>query len=185
MDYNDKHKIFVTSDTHFGHTKTITDFIFRPFSSVEEMDEKMIENWNNVVGNKDTIFHLGDFAFQNPKSYTAKLNGQIHIIPGNHDRVQKLKRANFACIHDQIVLLKFTYEGEKKEVVLCHYPLLSWNKRHYGVPHLFGHIHTGASNRDFDKYNQITPLKGSYDVGVDNNNYTPLDILEAMNLANL
>lgn len=176
MEYNDAHKIYVTSDTHFGHTKTITQFIFRPFTSAEEMDKKMVENWNDIVKPKDTVIHLGDFSFQNPQNYVSRLNGQIHIIPGNHDRLPRLKRAGFACIRDAIWHFKFIHGDEKKEVVLCHYPMLSWNKKRYGVPHLYGHMHTGSKERE----NNLLFQKGSYDVGVDNNDYKPLDILEAI-----
>lgn len=59
-------KVFFTSDHHFGH-KLIIDFESRPFSGVEEMNRTMIENWNSVVGEGDTVFHLGDFSFMNLK----------------------------------------------------------------------------------------------------------------------
>lgn len=60
--YTNADKVFFTSDTHFGH-KAIIGFCDRPFSSVEEMTEVLVENWNSVVGPTDTIYHLGDFAF--------------------------------------------------------------------------------------------------------------------------
>jgi calcineurin-like phosphoesterase family protein len=59
---------FVTADSHFGHAKSLS-FIqpdgspLRPFDSVEEMDETMVERWNATVGKKDTIYHLGDVRF--------------------------------------------------------------------------------------------------------------------------
>ena len=46
------------SDTHFGDER-ILRYENRPFSSVEEMDKAIIENWNQVVGEEDTVFHLG------------------------------------------------------------------------------------------------------------------------------
>jgi calcineurin-like phosphoesterase family protein len=55
--------IFFTSDTHFYHTNIIK-YCNRPFSSVEEMNQKLIENWNNTISEHDTIFHLGDFMFK-------------------------------------------------------------------------------------------------------------------------
>ena len=57
-----KQGIWFTSDTHFGH-KNILKFCKRPWDTVEEMVEGLIQNWNRVVGKDDLIFHLGDFAF--------------------------------------------------------------------------------------------------------------------------
>lgn len=55
-------KIWFTSDTHFGHNN-IMKFCQRPWKTVEEMDNALIQNWNSVVGENDIVFHLGDFAF--------------------------------------------------------------------------------------------------------------------------
>lgn len=83
---------FVTADTHFGHAKSLS-FIqpdgspLRPFSSVEEMDEAMVERWNATVGTKDTVYHLGDVVI--PRSSLKlldRLNGRKILIRGNHDQ---------------------------------------------------------------------------------------------------
>lgn len=78
--------IFFTSDTHFGHTN-ILQFCNRPFHSVQEMNEALINNWNNVVRPEDTVYHLGDFAFGGSQLWNdvlSKLNGHIYLILGNH-----------------------------------------------------------------------------------------------------
>lgn len=87
---------FFVSDTHFGHAGIITfkdkdDKPLRPFSSVEEMDELMVENWNNTVSDKDRIYHLGDVVM-NRRCLTilGRLNGRKILIKGNHD-IFKLK----------------------------------------------------------------------------------------------
>ena len=78
-------KYFFTSDTHFGH-KNIIEYCQRPFKSVEEMNEKIIENWNKVVSPEDTVFHLGDFVFRGKKrEFLHKLNGKVIWLKGNHD----------------------------------------------------------------------------------------------------
>jgi calcineurin-like phosphoesterase family protein len=57
-------KVFFTSDTHFGHANIIK-YCGRPFASVEEMNRELIARWNAVVGPRDTVYHLGDRAWEN------------------------------------------------------------------------------------------------------------------------
>ena len=78
---------FFISDTHFGHENIIRT-CRRPFASVAEMDEALVARWNERVGAADTIYHLGDFCYRNSRgadTYMRELNGQIHLIAGNHD----------------------------------------------------------------------------------------------------
>lgn len=74
--------IYFTSDTHFGSERALK-LSKRPFSSVEEMDETMIKNWNSKITNEDEVFHLGDFGnFE----VLDKLNGKsINLILGNYE----------------------------------------------------------------------------------------------------
>lgn len=84
--------IFITSDTHFGHTN-MTKFLdysgnrVRPFSSAEECDELMIENWNRIVKPNDKVYHLGDVVFNknHADKIMPRLNGKKCLIKGNHD----------------------------------------------------------------------------------------------------
>jgi calcineurin-like phosphoesterase family protein len=83
---------FLISDTHFGYANILTfkdaeGNLLRPFSSVEEMDETMVHNWNKVVTPSDKVYHLGDVAMH--KKYLpilARLNGTKVLIKGNHDQ---------------------------------------------------------------------------------------------------
>ena len=83
--------IFFTSDTHFGHKNIIK---FCPWSrgflsSVDEMNERLIKDWNDAVSPNDDVYHLGDFAFMGrsaTKEMASALNGNIHFIIGNHDK---------------------------------------------------------------------------------------------------
>lgn len=83
---------FVTADTHWGHAKSLSFLqpdgaLLRPFSSVEEMDETMVERWNATVGKKDTIYHLGDIVIPRASlQILARLNGRKILIRGNHDQ---------------------------------------------------------------------------------------------------
>lgn len=77
---------FVISDTHFGHKK-ILEFepLLRPFASIEEHDETLVERWNDVVRHKDTVWHLGDVSFSKDISILGRLNGRKMLVMGNHD----------------------------------------------------------------------------------------------------
>ena len=75
-------KIWFTGDTHFSSERTL-ELSKRPFRSVEEMDKILIENWNSVVGENDTVYHLGDFGNY---EIIKQLNGSINLIKGNYDR---------------------------------------------------------------------------------------------------
>ena len=60
--------------------------------------------------------------------------------------------------------------GEKKHIVMYHYPILEWNKSFRGAYHLFGHVHTGQ-NQHYEDNNQQ-----GLDIGVDNHDFQPLTI---------
>lgn len=82
--------VYFTSDLHIGHLR-INELAGRPFSSVEEMNETIIERWNSVVRPmEDTVFVLGDIIMGNFKQnieLIRQLNGLKYMIPGNHDRI--------------------------------------------------------------------------------------------------
>ena len=55
--------IYFTADLHFYHENVISH-ASRPFSSVEEMNEALIRNWNKIVKPTDEIYILGDFTMK-------------------------------------------------------------------------------------------------------------------------
>lgn len=154
--------IWFTSDTHFGH-KSIINYARRPFHSVDNMDKLMVMNWNEVVQKGDTVYHLGDISFHN-KDKTAKilrsLNGQLHLVRGNHDRESDTWYKQFFASVSPLKEIKV--EGQK--IVLCHYPMTTWNQAHHGSWHLHGHTHGNLS---------VSNGK-MHDVGVDVNSYVPI-----------
>lgn len=147
--------MFFTADTHFGHTNIIK-YCNRPFSSIEEMDEILIENWNKIVTKKDIIYHLGDVAFRNAEQYVKKLNGQIHLITGNHDR----KRLDRYRSISQIKVIR----SVNPKIVMCHHALRSWPFSHNGAWHLYGHSHGRLPENE----------SLSFDIGVDCWEYKPV-----------
>ncbi len=84
---------WLTSDQHFGHAAIIKHCL-RPFANVQEMDLALIQNFNRLVGQYDTTYHLGDFAWnaQSTPLYLSRLNGKHHLVPGNHDACHPRKR---------------------------------------------------------------------------------------------
>jgi len=151
-------KIFFISDTHFGHAGII-NLCGRPFRSVEEMDDQLIEMWNETIPEGALVFHLGDVSFRG-KSATygilGQLKGRIVLIRGNHDRqINSNTDSRFEEIHDY-----FELNLESRKIVLCHFPFESWNNMHHGSWHLHGHSH--GNMRAFGK---------RLDVGVDSLRY--------------
>jgi calcineurin-like phosphoesterase family protein len=76
-----------TSDHHFGHKNILTyEPIARPFKTIEEMHNVLIDRWNTVVGENDTVYYCGDFAFgKHNINFARDLRGQKKLIMGNHD----------------------------------------------------------------------------------------------------
>lgn len=163
--------IWFTSDTHFSHGNIIKS-CNRPFSSIEEMNQTMIENWNKLIKPQDEVFHLGDFSYGDASSIESvlkKLNGKINLILGNHDRLYGKKFCFKSISH--IVFL------QDLNIHLCHYKMAKWNKSHYGSLHLFGHDHYTIPI-DFESYEKLKLSTRFLNVCVDGNNFFPYHIDE-------
>ena len=130
-------KIWVTSDTHFCHRRIlIYEAENRPFKNLNEMNEALIQRWNEKVGEKDLVLHLGDFSFGNKnriKDIVTRLNGRIWLLMGNHDREQHYnwKELGFDRTFDNPFLLdgKFVFSHEPLEVIPD------------GKVNIYGHVH--------------------------------------------
>ena len=171
--FNAEHTFF-TSDTHFNHANIIK-FCNRPFKDVEQMNDVMITNWNNAISKDDTVFHLGDFCLGGAAEWTKildRLNGKIYLIMGNHDL--KNIRQGFISRFEHVAM-QMRIEIGKKRIYLCHYPFLCFEGSYKDdVWQLFGHVHTRRSNSGIDAGRLQYLYPTQYDVGVDNNNFTPV-----------
>lgn len=157
--------VWFTADHHFGH-KRIIELAKRPFDSVEQMDEQLIDNWNKRVAKTDLVYHLGDFAFADHTPYLMRLNGRKRLIRGNHDHSNRAKTtAGWENVSD---IEYITIDGVS--LVLFHYAMRVWNRSHYGAIQLYGHSH-GSLPGDSQ----------SCDVGVDCWNYHPVTLDVIMN----
>ena len=172
FNFNPDHTFF-TSDTHFNHANIIK-FCNRPFKDVEQMNETMIENWNRVIGPNDTVFHLGDFCLAGAAEWTKvldRLNGRIYLIMGNHDL--KNLRQGFIGSFEHVAMQMHIMVG-KQRIYLCHYPFLCFEGGYKNVWQLFGHVHSRKSNTGIDAGRLQHLFPTQYDVGVDNNDFTPV-----------
>ena len=132
----------------------------RPFASVDDMNASMIRRWNAQVAPNDTVYSLGDWAFgkiEFTMDILRQLNGNIHMILGNHDKEIK-KNRKLLIDGDLVKSIKDYDEIYVGNVFIClfHYPMQQFNKAHHGAWALHGHCHGTV----------IAPGK-QVDVGVD------------------
>jgi calcineurin-like phosphoesterase family protein len=149
-----------TADSHFGHTGII-GMCDRPYVGIEEHDRGLIEAWNAVVRPGDQVWHLGDFAYRCPpqraKAIFDQLNGERHLILGNHDFKNNTRELGWASIHE---LTEVVVDGTT--IVMCHYGLRVWRNMRRGALHFYGHSH-----------GRLPGTTQSQDVGVDCFGYAP------------
>lgn len=178
----DPSKLFLTSDSHFGHFN-IAKLCNRPYNSRKEMDEGLIENWNKVVPEDGIVIHCGDFmlphkvGYKEYSKYINKLNGTIYLTRGNHDKIDLGNYDNKLIVNDCMYI-----QVEKTIIYAQHYPCLTFN----GDIQVFGHIHT-LSDGKVHGLDSDVPAKlkfNQYDVGVDQNNYTPINYNQLINIIN-
>ena len=121
-----------TADLHLGH-RNIISYCDRPFESVGAMNRALISRWNDVVGDDDTVWVLGDFALgaiEETLPLARELRGHLLLLTGNHDRcwpghgrraagwTDRYLRAGFAEVRHGTA----TTDIGGTEVRLCHFP---------------------------------------------------------------
>ena len=175
---------YYISDTHFGHENIIKHDAnngCKQFSSIEEHDNLIIENWNRVVTPQDNIYILGDFSWlyaRETEELIKKLNGAKFLIKGNHDRwcndgaCKKL----FQGIYDYK-----TIQDDDKMVVMSHYPIMFYQSQHRGSILLYGHVHQTTEEKLFqDACKHISDTTdipmNCYNVGCMLWDYTPVTL---------
>lgn len=163
-----KHAIFMTADSHYGHPNII-EYALRPFADVQQMNRELIRRWNDVVGPRDIVYHLGDFAMGSPSEWHAickKLRGRKILVRGNHDRkTEFMREVGFDEVYDNVII---TIQGVR--VWMNHYPTASHDARDLKRPAppgeydiaLCGHVHRAFEVR-----------AGVVNVGVDVWEYAP------------
>lgn len=166
-------EIWFTSDHHFGHTNILEyEKYARPFDTINEMHEVMIERWNRVVGSGDTVFHLGDFCFGKHNLHLAnRLNGKKKLILGNHDTYPS---ADYLRYFEKLYGVVFW-----RKCVLSHTPLHPSGLGSRWFLNVHGHLHskvvsdlcTYANTADGKLFYE--PDLNYFNVSVEQNNLTP------------
>jgi len=156
---------YIISDLHLDHANII-EYCDRPFEDAQEMNETLVENWNNTVDTDDTVFYLGDLAMWGPdaaENWAEELNGNILFIRGNHDDLRTEELSFPVC--DSCV---FTHG--KYRFGCVHWPEESENPG--GDWLLYAHHH----NNDLEEYPFIDPMKNRVNVSAEVIGYTPLSL---------
>ena len=143
-------KIYVTSDLHLGH-KNIIEYCHRPFSSVDEMDRVLIDNWNSIVTDEDIVYFLGDFCL-GPRDrilkYGQQLKGHKILVMGNHDfsRKEYYEEAGFEQVYKKRVIVHF---NEFDKTIEFSHKRRPNDQTHY--LNLYGHVHDKPEDDELHK----------------------------------
>lgn len=156
-------KIFAISDHHFFHKNILTyEGEYRPWDSLDEMHEFMIDQWNSVVCIGDFVIHLGDFGFGSVEQLSAiskKLNGTKILVKGNHDKSRsdkKWQEIGFKAVYKK----PLSCNG----FILSHKPV---DDVADGFINIHGHVHSKPTSLDYDKY---------LNVSVEMSNFQPIEL---------
>lgn len=155
--------VFAIGDTHFKHTNILkflhNDKPLRPFSSIEEMEQTIEDNWNKVVTPRDKVYHVGDVAFhKSGLSILNRLNGKKRLVRGNHDLFRTLEYLKY---FDEVYGVR-----QLSGIWLTHCPMHITGVEQERVKlNVHGHLH--ANVIDHPKY---------VNVCVENTNYTPVSL---------
>jgi len=189
LSQNQGKNIFFTSDFHLFHDNVIR-FDNRPFANVDEMHVAIVDGWNSVVTENDTVIYLGDLSFGKAKhkpvvdSILKSLNGEIHFVMGNHDKFEEIQRnTRFKTVNDYLEVRVRDEKSSLPEILFCcmHYPVYSWNKSHRGSIHVHGHTHGNMHHGEDASY---YVNRKAIDVGCMLHGYKPISFIEIIEKLN-
>lgn len=165
---------WVTSDSHFDH-ENIIKYGERPFANKDEMNEMMVDLWNQRVKPEDTIYHLGDVTMhRGGKSeqdwlirLIHRLNGHKRLLLGNHDHfpIEAYVKAGFEKVRG-------TGQWFGNGIILSHYPIhpSCLSGRCLGCVH--GHIHQNPAPKPIE--GEDGKKRGYVNVCVERTGYAPI-----------
>ena len=177
--------IWFTSDTHYNHDnicraitkwehedQSVVDEATRDFPSLEVMNNSIVTNINDCVGAEDWLIHCGDWSFggfDKIQEFRDQINCKnIVLILGNHDcHIQNNKNdvrklfTHVAHYEEMNITKGFTKNPDKLKLILCHYPIVSWNNMRDGAFMIHGHQHLKGEWRFGDGRRMDVGLCGS------------------------
>ena len=167
-------RVFVTSDTHYWHHNVLKfEPEARPFSSVEEMNEVLVDRWNAVVTKRDLVWHLGDACFGRIENLEIlnRLNGQKKLVLGNHDK------------HPASVYLKYFRDVQAcvpyDKCVLTHIPIHPSQFYRFEA-NVHGHLHS----REVMNYPGVGPDRRYINVSVEHTKLAPIEWADIRRMLN-
>jgi calcineurin-like phosphoesterase family protein len=136
------------ADLHLGH---INMALKRGFSTVEEHDEYIIEQWNKVVKKRDITWILGDVTMEKSSSYYLldRLNGMKKVVLGNHDKPSNVPEL-LKYVNAVSGMVKY------KGVWLSHCPVHPMELEYNIKRNIHGHIHENLVMRDKYEWGYFT-----------------------------
>lgn len=145
---------YYISDMHLFHENSIR-FDNRPFVNLDDMHETIKTKWNSKITNGDNVYILGDISFRGKTedliAYISTLKGHKILVKGNHDDVSDYRYrqlfeevCDYKEIHDSV-------DGKNYNLVLCHYPIFSWENMGKGSVLLYGHTHSSEEDDYFQR----------------------------------
>lgn len=167
-------KTFITSDIHLNHANILT-YCGNRGTTITEMNELIISNWNSMITPEDEVYILGDVAMGQivlAPALVRRLNGKKMLVAGNHDKTltKKIREGDpdFVGLFDWVrdyneVGYKHSVTGKKHMLIMSHFPFRMWNGMNQGAMMLYGHLHGSPC----DVPGRIK------DVGMDTNNMMP------------
>jgi calcineurin-like phosphoesterase family protein len=189
-------RLYFTSDTHYNHSNICSatttwvgaENLTRKYNTLNHMNDELVNNINEVVGENDVLIHLGDWSFGGFEKISEFRNRiickNIHLTYGNHDHHIRNNKEDiqeiFSTTQDYLFLdvRRPSKDGkgvmDKYSFVCMHYPIASWDSMNDGVIHLHGHVHLPPNLR-------LGEGK-SLDVGVDGNNLHPMSLDEILSV---
>ena len=160
--------IFYIADTHFRYEPMAA---VRPFGTAAQMDEALIQNWNETVSDGDTVYLIGDIGYNGghvPCRILSRLKGRKHLIRGNHDTAYDdapLLYRYFESVTDFLEI-----DDGEFHIFLSHYPMLYGKSNGYMI---HGHLHRSGQFHDI-----LRAMPRILNAGVDINNFRPVTLAQ-------